>query len=257
MLDNIFHCCVQKTGSQWIKAIFADKEIRKLTNLEMFTYQTTMPGGVDPRNLVDRTFDTPFPHKTIISPLYISYDNYINIPKPEKHRTIFIMRDPRDIVVSWYYSTKYSHALMGQIAEFRDRLNQLDLFEGLQFAITFLDNFGLFKALGSWSQSESDSKVLVVKYENLIGNNSDDTFSKIFNHCQIDMGKKELEKLIAEYSFKSMSKRDPGQEDKKSHLRKGISGDWKNNFPEELKTFFKEKTGNLLEIIGYEVTEDW
>lgn len=257
MLDNIFHCCVQKTGSQWVKALLADKKIHKLTKLHIFTYQTTMPGNFDPRNLTERTFDTPFPRNTIISPLYISYDNYIDIPKPENHRTFFVLRDPRDIVVSWYYSTKYSHALLGQIAEFRDKLNQLDFLEGMQFAIEFLDSFGVFEALRSWPKSVSDPRVLVIRYEDLIGHNSEDTFSKIFDHCQIDMAQKKREKLISEYSFKSMSNRDPGQEDRKSHMRKGIAGDWKNNFPEDLKIFFKQKTGNLLEIIAYETDENW
>jgi len=257
MLDNIFHCCVQKTGSQWIKAILADKIIHKLTKLDIHTYQTSMPGGFDPRNLSERTFDTPFPLNTIISPLYINYENYRNIPRSDNHRTIFIMRDPRDIVISWYYSVKYSHALMGQIAEFRDRLNQLDLSEGMQFSIEYLDAFGVFEALRSWRQSVSDPKVLVVKYEDLIGRSGKDSFDRIFNHCQINLADKDLENLTTEYSFRSMSKREPGHEDRKSHMRKGISGDWKNNFPEDLKIFFKEKTGNLLEIIDYESAEDW
>ena len=257
MLDNIFHCCVQKTGSQWIKAIFADKEINKLSRLQVYTYQETMSGGFDPRNLSERTFETPFPSNTIISPLYINYDNYRNIPKSESHRTFFIMRDPRDIVVSWYYSVKYSHVPMGQIAEFRDKLNQMDICEGMKFAIEYLDGFGIFEALGSWFQSETDSNVLLVKYEDLIGHNSKDTFSKIFSHCHIDLTDKKLDKLIKKYSFKSMSKRDPGQEDKESHLRKGISGDWKNSFSEDLKSFFKQKTGNLIKTTGYEIVENW
>ena len=257
MLDNIFHCCVQKTGSQWIKAIFADKNILDITKLQIHTYQTTMPGGSDPRILTERTFDKPFPRNTIISPLYINFDNYRKIPKSENHRTFFIKRDPRDIVVSWYYSVKYSHAIMGQLAEYRDKLNQEDLSEGMQFAIDFLESFGLFEALRSWCGSSSDYKILVVKYEDLIGDNSTDTFSKIFAHCQIDLNKKEQERLVEKYSFKSMSKREPGEEDKKSHMRKGISGDWKNNFPEETKIFFKQKTDNLLQITEYETSEDW
>ena len=146
MLDNIFHCCVQKTGSQWIKAIFADQRIHHLTKMQIHTYQTTMPGGFDPRNLLERTFDTSFPPNTIISPLYITYENYKQIPKSENHRTFFIMRDPRDIAVSWYFSVKHSHVPIGQIAEFRDKLNQLDISEGLKFAIDFLGDFGIFEA---------------------------------------------------------------------------------------------------------------
>lgn len=254
MLENIFHCCVQKTGSQWIKAIFADNKIHEITKLRIHTYQTTMPGGFDPRNLLERSFNTPFPSNTIISPLYIDYNNYRKIPKTDNHRTFFIMRDPRDIVVSWYYSTKHSHVLMGKIAEYRNMLNKVDLSEGMKFAIEFLDGFGVFEALRSWIKSDADPRVLVVKYEDLIGKNKDVTFSRMFNHCQIELRKKELEKLMNKYSFKSMSKRDPGQEDKKSHLRKGISGDWKNNFTEDLITFFNLKTGNLPEILDYETS---
>ena len=257
MLDNIFHCCVQKTGSQWIKAIFADKKIYKLSKLHIHTYQTTMPGGFDSRILTERTFDKPFPNNTIISPLYITYENYRNIPKSENHRTFFIMRDPRDIVVSWYYSVKYSHADLRQIAEFREKFNQDKFSVGMKHAIEYLNNFGIFEALGSWQESKSDPRGLVVKYEDLIDGNSKETFSKLFDHCQIDLTEKELMELIEEYSFKNMSKRKPGQEDKKSHLRKGISGDWKNNFEDDVKMFFKQKTGSLLNFIGYEATKNW
>lgn len=257
MLDNIFHCCVQKTGSQWIKAIFADEKILKQTKLQIHSYQSAMPGGFDPRILSERAFDTPFPSKTIISPLYINYGNYKNIPKPKNHRAFFIMRDPRDIVVSWYYSVKHSHAPMGQIAEFRKKFEQSDLYEGMKFSVEYLDEFGIFEAILSWHQSEADPNVLLVKYEDLISDNSKETFAKIFVHCQIKLKDKKLEAFIDKYSFKSMSKREPGQEDKESHLRKGISGDWENSFSEDLKNCFKQKTGNLLVMTGYESDQNW
>jgi hypothetical protein len=42
-----------------------------------------------------------------------------------------------------------------------------------------------------------------------------------------------------------------------SHRRKGIVGDWRNYFTEELKVQFKALYGNVLIETGYEKNLDW
>jgi hypothetical protein len=76
----------------------------------------------------------PFPPRSIVTHLYVTYDTYLSIPKPEKYKTFFVMRDPRDLVVSWYFSAKYSHRLEHPITEMRKTLKQYDHKIGLEFA---------------------------------------------------------------------------------------------------------------------------
>ena len=42
-----------------------------------------------------------------------------------------------------------------------------------------------------------------------------------------------------------------------AHQRKGIAGDWRNHFSDELKGDFKERWGDLLIATGYERDLDW
>ncbi len=53
-------------------------------------------------------------------------------------------------------------------------------------------------------------------------------------------------------SFQSLSGgREPGQEDRTSHYRKGIAGEWRDRFDEEALRRFESEAGDLLAELGY------
>ena len=58
------------------------------------------------------------------------------------------------------------------------------------------------------------------------------------------------------YSKKANNRR-PGEEDSKSHYRKGLSGDWVNHFKPDHKKYFKENYNDLLLRLGYEKNINW
>ena len=53
-----------------------------------------------------------------------------------------------------------------------------------------------------------------------------------------------------------MAKRNPGEENKHSFLRKGVAGDWKNHFSKEARQVFNKFAGRELIKLGYEVDVD-
>jgi hypothetical protein len=249
--DNVFHCCLQKTGSQWVKRVLGDPDVFRSTGLRIYQYQADMPAGHDPRPINRRTFTEPFPERTIVSPLYIDYENYKAIPKPESSRTFFVTRDPRDLVVSWYFSQRYSHGLMGDIGEVRGVLGDLPKSEGLSYAIRHLDDFGLFAAQRSWLMAEGDQDVLVVRFEDLIGKNSLAAYRRVFDHCRLEVDDETLEVVLERYSFQRLSGRDQGKEDVYTHFRKGVAGDWQNHFDDQVLATLREVTGDLVEALGH------
>jgi hypothetical protein len=243
---NIYHCCVHKTGSQWIQKIFSAPAVHRYSGLKPYHYQTDLYGGRDSRVLKDRVFVEPFPTGTIVSPLYISFENFEAIPKPESHKAFFIQRDPRDILISWYFSARYSHTLSGNIARQRQALNTMSFEDGILYAINHLNQSGHFQAIASWIDApKQDPKVMVVRFEDLIGPASADVFEALFEHCDIRIPRPELERLLAEHSFEALAGRKPGEEDHQAHYRKGISGDWKNYLSDTLVTRFDDLTNNL------------
>jgi hypothetical protein len=66
-----------------------------------------------------------------------------------------------------------------------------------------------------------------------------------------------LKNIVEKYSFENQSKRKRGVENRKSFLRKGIAGDWKNYFNKEAREIFYHYGGNALILAGYEKDDSW
>ncbi len=252
-LSNIFHITIHKAGSQWLKSIFADSQVKKASGLQLYNYESEMKDGYDPRNLDKRTFDAPFPEGTIVSPIYMDYFNYSKFPKPKRYKTIYIIRDPRDLVVSHYFSKRYSHALMGGIAMIREKLNQVSLEDGMIFICQCLQNDGSFKAMRTWGYVPAiDKKTKVFRFEDLTGPDQLSHFEAMFRHLELDIPREKLEKMLSQHSFERLAHgRKQGEENQNHHYRKGIHGDWKNYFSPKVEEAFGECTENLLDVLAY------
>jgi Sulfotransferase domain len=176
----------------------------------------------------------------------------MKIPKLGQHKTFFVMRDPRDIVVSWYFSTKHAHVIMGEaMLRRRKELNNLSINDGMIYAIEFLSKVGRFSSMRSWVDAEeNDPNVILVRYEDLVSQGNTG-LKKLFYDLDIQIPGKVLEDLIQAYSFKRLSGRDKGKENQYSHLRKGVSGDWRNYFDSRIENRFYELCGDLNEYLGY------
>ncbi len=253
-VENIYHCCVHKTASQWIARILAAPETHQGCGLRTHAYQSQLPGGADTRNIDERTFDHPFPRRCIVTPIYIGREAFLDFPKPAAWRAFVVVRDPRDVVVSWYYSWKHSHPLMGDVSEQRRQLNALNQEAGLCCAIERLRERGLFSALASWVRTPLDnSAVALFRYEDLV-ERPFETFQKLFAHCDIAMPDGTLRALLNAHSFAALTEGRPrGVEDITSHLRKGAPGDWRNHFTPAVTAAFQTRTGDLVTQLGYPV----
>lgn len=239
-LENVFHCCVQKTASQWVRKILSSREVYLATGLAPFRY------GHDPRPLDKRNFESPFPEKTVVSPLYVGYESYLSIPKPYQAAAFFVGRDPRDIVVSWYYSARYSHKPIGPIVEHRRNLERLSKTRGLVYSIEALQATGVWAALESWTQARSDESVRLTSFERLTARSGIEEWSSLFHHLSIDISGSKLKRLLELNSFEALAGRARGEVDHTSHFRSGTPGDWRHHFDDNLEQFFREKTGKGL-----------
>ncbi len=253
-VENIYHCCVHKTASQWIARILSAEEIYLGCGLRTYSYQRDLPGGSDTRKITDRTFDCGFPKASIVTPVYIGRENFRAFPKPRSWRAFAVVRDPRDVLVSWYFSWKHSHPVMGDVGEHRRKLHSFGQEDGLCYAVERLQERGLFTALESWNPlAPTCGSVAIFRYEDLIGETQLSTFERLFAHCDIAVSRPKLQKLLAENSFTTLTRgRKRGVEDIHSHLRKGTPGDWRNHFTARVKETFDGITSNLAARLGYD-----
>lgn len=252
--ENVYHCCVHKTASQWLRKIFSDQRTYQACGLDVYNYERELPGGVDTRKLTERTFDAPLPGRAIVTPIYIDLPGFLRLPKPDNFRAFFVPRDPRDVVVSWYFSVKVSHKAMGVIGDVREQLNSMPEEQGLQHVIEFVETRGLFAALRSWQTGvASDPRLRIFPYEQLTGENQFAAWTELLKHCDIQMPPDVLRQVLQEFAFSALTKgRERGSEDVTSHLRKGVQGDWKTHFTPAVESKFRAVTGDLVELLGYQ-----
>jgi hypothetical protein len=242
--QNIYYCCTQRTGSQWFKRVFRDPAVYRHTGLAVHEYREI--------GLNEARFEGPLPEGTICTHLYINYPTYLAIPKPPRHKTFFVLRDPRDIAVSWYFALKYSHGPTPTVLALRQRLEGLDLDDGLRFSIDSLAELGLFDAQRSWALApRNQDNVRLLRYEDMVAD-TPGFVEGLLRYLDIDMPAAAFAELYDRHDFKKMTGgRERGTEDRHDHYRKGVAGDWRNYLHAGLLAYFMNVTGDLLDVLGY------
>jgi len=243
--ENIYHCAMRKTASQWIKAMLGDPVVYRHCGLLPY----------DPRPYRWR-YPQPLPRDRIIMSLFVSHQRFMAMEKPDRYRAFFVLRDPRDIVVSSYYSTRTSHAPMGDIPRVRKALQEKPLKEGLLYVISHLSGKGTFKALRSWVLAPDSEAVRLFRYEDLTGERQAEEVGRLMRHCGISLPPAELAALLSRYSFSRMRSAQASTAPI-SHYRKGEPGDWCNHFDDDIHEAFAAATGDLVELLGYPARDQY
>jgi len=237
-LPTVFHITHWKAGSQWVKQVL----------------RCIAPNRIVEQKLHEAHFyHDPIINGKIYPGVYVTKKGFESVKVPQNHLKFIIIRDLRDTLISFYFSTKYSHPVIADaIQKRRECLQSIDIEQGLKYTLhEQLKDCAVI--VNSWA----NSKELIMKYEDLLEDELSQ-FSKILEHCKIVVPKEILLHAISSNSFEKKSGgRKRGQEDIKSHFRKGVSGDWKNYFSDSLKNEFKELYGELLIKTGYEKDMSW
>ena len=238
--ENVYHCSVPKTASTWLKRIFIDA--RAIAHSGLFPFQA---------EFINKSATIPL--KSIVTGTFaINYNSFQKLEKPKEYRAFFVMRDPRDIVISAYFSNRYSHKLMDHIAETRKILESQSLEEGILYTIETLRD--VFTILRSWVNGARDNpNILILRYEDITGEFAFQSFQKLFNHCDIKISDDLISEILEDYSFENMSQgRTQGSEDRNSHYRKGQHDDWKNYFNSTIRSKFEAVAEDLVGDLDYE-----
>lgn len=165
---------------------------------------------------------------------------------------LLCVRDPKDIVVSQYFSWVHSHANNSErILTAREKLAEMSPAEGMKMLVND-DQISMCRAVRPWRPLVASGAAAILKYEDLI-EDFEGSFERACAHLQLDLDAEYVADLKEKYSFKALAKREPGDEDQTDHYRKGVPGDWKNHFDAELAKAFNAAYGDDCKFLGYEL----
>ena len=155
-------------------------------------------------------------------------DHVIN----QKVKMIHIRRDPRDILVSYYYFYKITNSMgpyKGTWNDFYELFVQNELLYG-----------DVIEHVNGWCKQIHHDNILYITYEEM-KNNLKEIIGKVAMFCNIKVTKEQIDYVADNSSFQKMRSNynvngvrlaEMGMFDfeKGQFLRKGVSGDWKEHF---------------------------
>lgn len=232
--------------------------------------------------------------------LAYSNANLEHVQSLPSFRGFHVVRDPRDVLVSAYFSHRKTHGTEAwpELEEHRRRLQSLSKYDGLLAEMEFSSPF--FKDMNRWDYDQD--VVLEIRMEDLTADPVTH-FTRIarflhlvdtepssgirgavrhiamrsnrWNHrgrrfmpgripmfpvpktpqntLPVDL----ISTIVENRSFEKLTGRKKGEENRDTHLRKGVPGDWVNHFEPEHIRVFKDRYNDLLLKLGYVDRPDW
>jgi hypothetical protein len=182
--------------------------------------------------------------------LYSHFGGFVKeIEEINTYKVLLIIRDPRDLLVSNYYSTLNSHILpvgsrkRKNLKEKRKEAKNMDIDEWVT------KNSNYYKKRYRKYRTEllrEHPNVHVDKFERMISN-FDGFICDIFDYCNLDVNKKKKE-----YIEEVMHKNNPDKENINSRNRSGTPGDYKDKLKKGTIRYLDDEFAREIEYFGYE-----
>ena len=232
--DDVFIVSYPKSGNTWLRFLIANI-LKPHEEINFHTVHNYVPEVGKQEKIIDN-LQRPRVMK--------SHSLYIR----EYPKVIYLIRDGRDVYVSYYFH----------------RLKQLPVDYTFREFLMRQDHYPCTwgQHVSSWLIKRSSSKFLIVKYEDLIADCLKQ-LKRITNFLSLEPTEDQIKLAMKKSSFDNMRRlelekgrlyKDHGP---KIFMRKGKTGDWKNFFAKNEKTVFKSREGQPLITLGYEFNDRW
>jgi hypothetical protein len=236
--SDVFLVSYPKSGNTWVKSLLGN--YINDTAIDFHLLSSIIPDIDDNPEQINNIKTSPRIIKS-----HFAYTS-------EYPKVIYIIRDGRDVAVSYYYHL----ILRGKIKK------------DIDFRTYFYDYFmkgaskfgGWGEHVSSWKSAEGKN-ILFVKYENLL-TETEKVFREILQFSGLPLNQGKFTAAVQKSSFENMQQteamntetirkdfdfKDTGY----GFIRKGIAGDWKSHFTEEMLSDFNSKYSEIMEALGY------
>jgi hypothetical protein len=210
-----------------------------LTNVDFDVYLSHQEEDVDKWFSSQAFLKNAFRDKGYV---YGPFRSYRNIPEINNYKLLLLLRDPRDVLTSHYYSIAYSHGVMNtKLLEKRRRAKKQTVDE---FVVSnYEDILNIYKEYAD--KLIGNKNVVYWKYEDMIARPKDFIIS-FANLVGANITEHEI-KSIVENEFVL-----PEKEDVQKHRRSGKTGQYKIKLTHETINFLNHKFNRVLLSLGYE-----
>lgn len=247
---SILHFSFNRSATQYVKSILR---------------RCATQNGLVPVAMNDYAFHSDFPFLDHLSPdemrdyqhifkekgyLYSAFGGMVeNIPNMENYKVFLVTRDPRDILVSSYYSIAYSHGTPAK------RGNKYNTFLSRRQSAkdSTIDEFVLAESERLYHNFrkyqiellDSYKDIYVASYEAMV-NDFESWLSDLLKYCELSISDTMRAALVEEHYEKI-----PRTEDIHRHVRKGQPGDYKEKLLPDTIKFLNHKFAPVLCRYGY------
>lgn len=238
--DDIFIVSYPKSGNTWMRFLVAN-----LVNPE-----TTVGFDNIDKLVPDIYANTEKRLNQVPSPRTLKSHEYFD---PRYKKTIYIVRDPRDIAVSYWH-----HHLKCRLVNERDSIDEFVS----SFVHGSLDPFGTWhEHVGSWIGARQHTPdFLLLRYEDILS----DPYraaKRISTLASLAVSDEDIQHAVSESSFSSMSRKERmhGAEWALKHntredlpfVRKGTSRQWKYNLNPTAVRIIEDRFGEYMKELRY------
>lgn len=221
-------------------------------------------GGSWTAQMLERALEVPFPRNRLPMPRSSIMQGHYLSPWGMKN-VLVVWRDGRDVMVSWYHHCLFPNERQNArlVAETRAELpfedygdvrGNLPAFLEYAFTRQRRPHFSWPDFVRRWHARKG---VVHTSYEAL----RRDTPGELVRISRELAGRRldpeRAAEIAEEFSFARQSGRKVGEENKDSFIRKGVVGDWRNQFTREAREVFDRNAGDGLILLGYERDCSW
>jgi hypothetical protein len=246
---SIIHFSFNKAATQYIKSILT---------------RCAVESGMVPVRIHEYAFNSDFPYLDGLSIeemdaykhifrdkgyLYSVFGGMVKGIDFDDYKIILVTRDPRDILVSNYYSAAHSHIPPSKEGnKYDDFMLRRVAAQGSsidEFVIMESDHvYDTFFAYQTLLLDKYDN-TYVTKYEEMISN-FEDWLTRLLDYCELNLSNEFIQALVEQNeSIK------PKEENVEKHIRKGMAGDYKEKLQPTTVEVLNEKFAPILARYSY------
>lgn len=243
---SIIHFSLNKAATQFTKGLLKEAaRANQITpvHINEYAFFTEFP------YLTSLTAEEMVNYQHVFQPrgyLYSAFGGLVpGIPDLEKFKVVLMIRDPRDILVSWYFSIAFSHSIPPRSSnrhqeyiQHREAARKMSIDEHVisqsERVYTILDRY-------KTQLVDPYPHVYLTSYEEMSADFSR-WLERLLAACELEISDRQFDRFVARNEAVQ-----PQEEDKSRHIRKGKPGDYREKLQPETIAYLNEKFSPLLD----------